>query len=96
MQPLQSGDFLRRLRQAGIAGQVQASQVLQAFRFYIESEFPEGTAADIEPLFVRGKELVVRSHNPALMQAVKDREGEITRYIMQATRIPLDQIRFRA
>lgn len=96
MQGLTAGDFLKRLRHAGIAGQVQATQALEAFRLYVMSEFPTMTTADFEPLFVRSQQLVVRSTNAAFMQAVKDQEEEILRYIKQATGITVVAIRFRA
>lgn len=96
MQGLTAGDFLKRLRQAGIAGQVQATQALEAFRLYVMSEFPTMTAADFEPLFVRSQQLIVRSTNAAFMQAVKDQEEDILRYIKQATGITVIAIRFRA
>lgn len=89
------GDFLRRLRQVGVAGKVQATQALEAFRLYMASEFPQIATADYEPLFVQNKTLVIRSRNAALQQALAEQEAEISRYITQAAGITVQHIRFR-
>ena len=96
MQPLRQGDILKRLRHAGIAGPVQASLVLDAFRLYVRSEFPEVTADECEQLFVRGTVLVVRSTNPALMQRLRDQEADITDYINRACGGQVERLQFRA
>lgn len=96
MQGLTKGDILKRLRHAGVAGPVQASLVLEAFRLYVQSEFPDVMAEECQPLFVRAGALVVKSTNPSLMQALRSQETEITDYIKQATGGVVDRLQFRA
>lgn len=96
MQPLSQGDILKRLHHAGIAGPVQASLILEAFRLYLRSEFPDVMAAECEPVFVRGSVLVVRSTNPALMQTLRDCEADITQYINRACGGKVERLQFRA
>lgn len=96
MEPLLHGDILKRLHHAGIAGPVQASLVLEAFRLYLQSEFPDVTTEDCEPIFLRGTVLVIRSTNPALMQRLRDRETDITQYINQACSGKVERLQFRA
>ncbi|EKD76253.1 MAG: hypothetical protein ACD_43C00174G0001 [uncultured bacterium] len=95
MRTITRGDFLRCLRKAGVAGRVEATQALEAFRLYMASEFPEISVDDYEPLFVQDKVLVIRSHNAALQHALAEREVEITHFITQAAGIKVQQLRFR-
>lgn len=96
MQALSHHDILKRLRHAGIAGPVQASLVLDAFRLYLRSEFPDVTSDECEPLFLRGAVLVVRSTNPALMQRLRDQEANLTSYLNQACGAKIERLQFRA
>lgn len=96
MQGLSKGDILGRLRHAGVAGSVQASLVLEAFRLYVQSEFPDIDSKDCEPMFVRSGVLVVRSTNPALMQTLRRQEGEIADFIKQSTGSAIQRLQFRA
>ncbi len=96
MQGLSQGDIVKRLQHAGIAGTVQASMVVEAFRLYLQSEFPEVTTTECEPMFVRDSVLVVRSTNPALMQTLREHEPDITRYIQQVCGSSITRLQFRA
>ncbi len=96
MHGISKGDILKRLRHAGVAGSVQASLVLEAFRLYVQSEFPEATPVDCEPLFIRSGVLVIRSTNPAVMQTLRRHEDQITDYIKQATGTTVERLQFRA
>ncbi len=96
LKPITSSDLIRRVRHAGIAGQVQASQVMAAFQHYLASEFPQLEKGEVEPLFVRQKQLVVRSFNPALREAVREREIEIVDYLRQSTGVVIERIFWRA
>ena len=96
LQALSQGDILKRLHHAGIAGPVQASLVLDAFRLYLRSEFPDVTTEECDPLFLRGPVLVVRSINPALMQRLRDQEPNITAYLNQACGATIERLQFRA
>lgn len=96
MQGLSKGDFMRRLRHAGVAGSVQASLVLEAFRLYIQSEFPDIEAAECEPLFMRNGVLVIKSTNPALMQTLRRQEDDLIAYIKQSTGSGIERLQFRA
>jgi len=95
MRTISRGDFLSRLRKAGVAGKVQATQALEAFRLYMASEFPDIALTDCEPLFVQDKILVVRSRNAALQQTLAEREAEIGQFITQSAGITVEHIRFR-
>lgn len=96
MYGISKGDILKRLRHAGVAGSVQASLVLEAFRLYVQSEFPEVVPQDCEPLFIRNGVLVVKSTNPALMQTLRRHEEQITDYIKQSTGSTVERLQFRA
>jgi hypothetical protein len=96
MQGLSKGDFMSRLRRAGVAGSVQASLVLEAFRLYIQSEFPDIEPSECEPLFVRSGVLVVKSTNPALMQTLRRQEDDIVTFIRQSTGSTIERLQFRA
>lgn len=96
MQPLLHSDIQQRLRHAGIAGPVQASLVLEAFRLYVRSEFPDVTTAECEPLFVRDQVLVIRSTNPGLMQTLRDQQADIAAYIAQTSGTTITRLQFRA
>lgn len=95
MHSITRGDVLRRLRKAGVAGKVQATQALEAFRLYMMSEFPDVATTDYEPLFVHDKTLVIRSHSAALQHILSEQEADISRYITQAAGITVQHIRFR-
>ena len=96
MQGLSQGDIVKRLQHAGIAGTVQASMVVEAFRLYLQSEFPDVTTMECEPMFVRDTVLVIRSTNPALMQTLREHELEITHYIKQVCGSNITRLQFRA
>lgn len=96
MQSLSQGDIVKRLKHAGIAGTVQASMAVEAFRLYLQSEFPEATTAECEPMFVRDSVLVIRSTNPALMQTLREQEADIARYIEQVCGSAITRLQFRA
>lgn len=95
MQAITRGDVLRRLRKAGVAGKVQATQALEAFRLYMASEFPEVALTDYEPLFVHDKTLVIRSRSAALQHSLSEHETEISKYITQAAGITVHRLRFK-
>lgn len=96
MQSLSQGDIVKRLKHAGIAGTVQASMAVEAFRLYLQSEFPEVTTTECEPMFVRDSVLVIRSTNPALMQTLREHEPDIARYIEQVCGSAITRLQFRA
>lgn len=95
LRAITKGEVLGRLRKAGVAGKVQATQALEAFRLYMSSEFPDIAKTDYEPLFVQDKVLVIRSHNAALQHALAEQEMEITHYITQTAGITVQRLRFR-
>lgn len=93
---LSKQDIIRRLHSAGIAGQVQASQAVEAFRLYLNSEFPDVTEEDCAALFVRQGVLVIRSVNPSLMHVLREHETEIVRFIDQVCGQKIHRLQFRA
>lgn len=95
LQRLSHTDIVRQLNRAGISGSVQASQVLEAFRLYLQSEFPDTTEQECQPLFIRHHALIVRATSSELMQALRDREGDVLRYLTQATGVKVEKLQFR-
>lgn len=96
MRGLSQGDLLGRLRHAGIAGQVRASQAKEAFLLYLASEFPDVPSTTIEPLYVREHVLTVRCTSPALTQQLHEQEVEICQYVTAATGMKVEKLTFRA
>ncbi|MBI2416193.1 MAG: hypothetical protein HYV33_06075 [Candidatus Kerfeldbacteria bacterium] len=94
MQSISRHDILRRLRQTGLAEQVQASEVLQAVQLFLRSEFSQASQ-DIEPLYVRGQIIVIRCHQSAVAQRINERADELCAYVYQATGVTLAGVRFQ-
>lgn len=95
MRGLSQGDFLGRLRHAGIVGQVRASQVKEAFRLYVASEFPDVPANTIEPLYVREGCLVIRCTSAAATQQLHNQGEELCHYLSLATGMTITKMAFR-
>jgi len=95
MQSITSADFFRQLNRVGIAGAVRASQVLEAFKLFLQSELPDAVA-DCEPLYVRHGVLVVRSTNSAVMNALHNKQGEMAEFIRTSCGVKIERIQFRA
>lgn len=96
LQRLSINDIFHQLNKSGLGQGVKASQALEAFGLYIQGELPQIEKDQVEPLFVRHRALMVRTHVPAVAQLLKDHEEEITKYITDATGVQVDQLRFRA
>ena len=95
LQALSAGDITKRLRKAGIAGQVVSSQAMEAFKLYVRSELPSGTDELCKPLFIRDKVLVVQTSSAAMMQALKDHQDAVIQFVQQSTGMQLERIQFR-
>jgi hypothetical protein len=96
LQRLTEGDILKHLNKSGLSQKVQASQAMEAFRLFVQSELPEVNAEDIEPLFIRHDTLVVRTHIPAVAQLLKDNEEELLSYLNASSNVHVTALRFRA
>lgn len=95
MKKLTTGDLYKPLNKSGVTGAIKASQVLEATKLYIQSEIPTTEYTHLEPLFVRGKVMVVKSSSPALSQLLKVREDDLLEYLKQATGVEIERIQFR-
>ena len=87
-------DILKRLNRAGVAGSVQAAEVLQAVQLFVASELPEAINS-IEPLYVKDYTIVVRSHSAVAAQALKQRQEELLQSINKACNTKITQLYFR-
>lgn len=96
LQRLTENDIVKQLGKSGLAQGVRFSQALEAFRLYVQSELPEVTEGQIEPLFIRHNSLVVRTYVPAVAQLLKDKEADIIQFIEASSNIRVRDIRFRA
>lgn len=96
LQRLTEGDILKHLNKTGLSQKVQASQAMEAFRLFVQSELPGINQEDIEPLFIRHNTLVVRTHVPAVAQLLKDNETELLLYLNQSSNAHVTALRFRA
>lgn len=95
MQSITSADFYKQLNRLGITGAVKASQALEAFKLFLQSELPDAVP-DCEPLYLRHGVLVVRSSNSAVMNALRDKQSEVIDFIRSSAGVKIDRIQFRA
>lgn len=96
LQRLTERDIIKHLNKSGLSQKVQASQALEAFKLFVQSELPDVNPEDVEPLFIRHNALVVRTHVPAIAQLLKDRQEELLSYINASTNVRVTDLRFRA
>lgn len=96
LQRLTEKDIVRILNKSGLGSKVQASQALEAFRLFVQSELQDVSEDDVKPLFVRHNILVIQTQIPAIAQVLKEREVEIVTFINAATKVRVTSLRFRA
>lgn len=94
LQPFSLHDIKRSLNKAGIAGAVQASQVVDAAKLFIASELPETIQGQLEPMSVRSGVLIIKTTSPALSQLLDERKEELFTYIEQVTQQRIQRIQF--
>ncbi len=95
LQAIQQKDFEKRLMQTGLTKAMRASQALESVRLYIQSELPNVHPQEVEPLFVKGNTIVVRTASAAVSQLLKDYESDIVQYVRSTTKLEIEQLRFR-
>ncbi len=94
--PITKKDILKQLNRAGVTKGVQASQALEAFQLYINSEIPKIGNTDAKPLFIRQGVIMVKTSSPAVSHIIKQHEIDILKYLNQTTSLTVKEIRFRA
>lgn len=94
LKKLSKKDIFRQLNETGLTGGVRASQVVEAARLYIQSELPKSADGQLEPKYMRDHVLIVKSVNSNHSQALKEHEGDLFKFVKQATNIELQRLQF--
>lgn len=96
LRAISKSDVYRQLNRAGITEAVQAAQIIEATRLYIQSELGEAALQYLEPLYVRHTVLVIRSLSPAFAQRLQEKHTDLLTYIYSITGKQLIRLQFKA